>query len=91
MRGGSATAGYWNRPELTPETIREGWVKTGDIYSRDEEGYFYHVGRSDDCFKVRGLWVSPIEVESALLAHEAVAEAAVVPAFDVDGLATVKA
>src|SRR6185503_8606186 len=91
VKGGSATVGYWNRPELTEATIQEGWVKTGDIYRRDEDGFFYHVGRSDDCFKVRGLWVSPIEVESALLAHEAVQEAAVVSAVDRDGLATVRA
>ncbi len=91
VKGGSATVGYWNRPELTEATIQEGWVKTGDIYRRDEEGFFYHVGRSDDCFKVRGLWVSPIEVESVLLAHEAVREAAVVSAIDSDGLATVRA
>ena len=91
VKGGSATVGYWNRPELTEATIQEGWVKTGDIYRRDEDGFFYHVGRSDDCFKVRGLWVSPIEVESVLLAHEAVQEAAVVSAVDRDGLATVRA
>ncbi len=91
VKGDSATVGYWNRPELTEATIQEGWVKTGDIYRRDEDGFFYHVGRSDDCFKVRGLWVSPIEVESALLAHEAVQEAAVVSAVDRDGLATVRA
>ncbi|MGA9772381.1 MAG: benzoate-CoA ligase family protein [Blastocatellia bacterium] len=91
VKGGSATTGYWNRPELTQETVQEGWVKTGDIYRCDEEGFYYHVGRSDDCFKVRGLWVSPIEVESALLAHEAVAEAAIVSAVGRDGLATVRA
>jgi benzoate-CoA ligase family protein len=91
VKGGSSTTEYWNRPELTAATIQEGWVKTGDIYRRDEDGFFYHVGRSDDCFKVRGLWVSPIEVESALLAHEAVQEAAVVSAVDGDGLATVRA
>jgi benzoate-CoA ligase family protein len=91
VKGGSATIGYWNRPELTEATIQNGWVKTGDIYRRDEDGFFYHVGRSDDCFKVRGLWVSPIEVESVLLAHEAVQEAAVVSALDRDGLATVRA
>ncbi|HSE97386.1 MAG TPA: benzoate-CoA ligase family protein, partial [Blastocatellia bacterium] len=51
----------------------------------------FHIGRSDDCFKVKGMWVSPIEVEIALLAHEAVAEAAVVSAEDADGLATVRA
>ena len=91
VRGGSATLGYWNRDELTRETIREGWVRTGDIYRRDEGGFFYHVGRSDDCFKVQGLWVSPVEVESALLAHEMVAEAAVVSGVDRNGLATARA
>ncbi|HEV8485099.1 MAG TPA: benzoate-CoA ligase family protein [Blastocatellia bacterium] len=91
VRGGSATAGYWKREELTRETIHDGWVKTGDIYRCDAEGFFYHVGRSDDCFKVRGLWVSPIEVESALILHPAVVEAAVVAVTDNDGLATAKA
>ncbi|MEK6301108.1 MAG: benzoate-CoA ligase family protein [Acidobacteriota bacterium] len=91
VRGSSATAGYWNRPDLTRETIQDGWVRTGDVYRLDTEGFFYHVGRSDDCFKVRGLWVSPIEVEAALLAHEAVAEAAVVSAIGQDGLATARA
>jgi benzoate-CoA ligase len=91
VRGSSATAGYWNRPELTQETIQDGWVRTGDIYRREQDGFFFHVGRSDDCFKVRGLWVSPIEVEGALLAHSSVVEAAVVSAVDEDGLATAKA
>jgi benzoate-CoA ligase len=91
VKGGSATTGYWNRPELTQSTIQEGWVKTGDIYRKDEDGFYYHIGRSDDCFKVRGLWVSPIEVESALLTHKSVAEAAVVSAVGRDGLATVRA
>jgi benzoate-CoA ligase family protein len=91
VRGSSATAGYWNRADLTQETIQDGWVRTGDIYRRDADGFFYHVGRSDDCFKVRGLWVSPIEVEAALLGHEAVVEAAVVSAVDKGGLATTKA
>ncbi|HVG18456.1 MAG TPA: benzoate-CoA ligase family protein [Blastocatellia bacterium] len=91
VRGASATAGYWNRPELTQETVRDGWVRTGDIYRKDGEGFYYHVGRSDDCFKVRGLWVSPIEVESVLMAHESVVEAAVVSNADENGLATVMA
>ncbi|MCI0488993.1 MAG: benzoate-CoA ligase family protein [Blastocatellia bacterium] len=91
IRGGSATSGYWNRSELTAETIIDGWVRTGDLYRRDAEGFYYHIGRSDDCFKVRGMWVSPIEVEAALLAHESVVEAAVVSSRDEDGLATVKA
>jgi benzoate-CoA ligase family protein len=91
VRGGSSTLGYWRLPELTQATIQEGWVRTGDIYRRDREGFFYHVGRSDDCFKVKGLWVSPVEVESALLEHEDVLEAAAVSAIDADGLATVRA
>jgi benzoate-CoA ligase len=89
--GGSATTGYWNRPDLTQATIVDGWVRTGDVYRRDEDGFFHHIGRSDDCFKVHGLWVSPIEVESALMSHEAVSEAAVVCAIDETGLATARA
>jgi len=91
VQGPSATTGYWNRPELTEQTIRDGWVRTGDIYSRDEEGFFYHIGRSDDCFKVHGLWVSPIEVESVLISHPSVFEAAVISASDERGLATARA
>jgi benzoate-CoA ligase family protein len=91
VRGASAFAGYWNRPDLTEMTIANGWVRTGDLYRKDSEGFYYQVGRSDDCFKVRGLWVSPIEVEAALLAHPAVLEAAVVPAVDSAGLATARA
>jgi benzoate-CoA ligase family protein len=91
VQGASATAGYWNRPELTEQTIKDGWVRTGDIYRRDQEGFFYHVGRSDDCFKVRGLWVSPIEVESVLISHDSVSEAAVISASDERGLATARA
>ena len=88
VRGKSATPGYWNRPELTEQTIRDGWVRTGDIYRKDEDRFFYHVGRSDDCFKVRGMWVSPVEVESVLMSHESVSEAAVVSSIDENGLAT---
>jgi benzoate-CoA ligase family protein len=89
--GGSATPGYWNLPELTEQTIKDGWVRTGDVYRRDQDGFFFHLGRSDDCFKVRGLWVSPIEVESVLISYEAVSEAAVVSAVDDSGLATARA
>lgn len=91
VRGGSAAAGYWNRPELTRDTFREGWTLTGDQYRRDERGYFWHCGRSDDMMKVRGLWVSPLEIESALIAHPAVVECAVVGAVDDAGLTAPKA
>jgi acyl-coenzyme A synthetase/AMP-(fatty) acid ligase len=66
-------------------------VRTGDVYRQDDDRFFFHVGRSDDCFKVRGLWVSPIEVESVLISHEAVSEAAVVSSVDDAGLATARA
>jgi benzoate-CoA ligase family protein len=86
VRGESAAAGYWNRPELTREIFRESWVATGDKYRRDEGGYFWHCGRSDDMMKVHGLWVSPLEIESALVAHPAIVECAVVGASDETGL-----
>ena len=89
--GGSATPGYWNRHDLSEQTIKDGWVRTGDVYRRDQDGFFFHLGRSDDCFKVHGLWVSPIEVESVLISYEAVSEAAVVSAVDDSGLATARA
>ncbi|HEY6332694.1 MAG TPA: benzoate-CoA ligase family protein [Blastocatellia bacterium] len=90
VKGDSAFAEYWNLPDLTLSTKREGWVRTGDTYRR-ESSYFFHVGRSDDCFKVKGLWVSPVEVEGALIEHEKVKEAAVVQDLDPAGLATVHA
>lgn len=62
------------------------WARTGDLYRRDAEGYFYFCGRSADHFKVQGLWVAPMEIEEALLAHEAVLEAGVVPMSDENGL-----
>jgi benzoate-CoA ligase family protein len=91
VNGESAMLGYWQRDDLTADAIINGWMKTGDVYQRDEQGYFYHLGRSDDCFKVKGLWVSPVEVETALLAHPNVVEAAVVASTDEQGLATAKA
>jgi len=67
------------------------WLKTGDTYYRDEEGYYWYCGRSDDIFKVGGLWVSPIEIENTLMEHAAVLEAAVVGQPDHDGLLKPKA
>ncbi|HKV40811.1 MAG TPA: benzoate-CoA ligase family protein [Blastocatellia bacterium] len=91
VRGGSAFAGYRNLPDLTAQTVSDGWVRTGDIYRLEDGRYFYYVGRSDECFKVKGMWVSPLEVEAALISHPDVTEAAVVPDFDSAGLATVHA
>jgi len=91
IRGASAAAGYWNRPELTAATFREEWTVTGDKYIRDAGGYYFYCGRTDDMLKVSGLWVSPLEIETALLAHPQVIECAVVGATDRDGLTKPKA
>ncbi len=91
IKGESTAAGYWNKHPRTKATFVGEWIKTGDKYSRDEAGYFTYAGRSDDLLKVGGIWVSPLEVESTLLQHEAVAECAVVGAEDVDGLVKPKA
>lgn len=86
VRGASAFAEYWRIPELTSRTKRGDWVVTGDKFSRDSNGYHHYCGRADDMLKVAGMWVSPTEVENALLGHPHVAEAAVVGATDERGL-----
>jgi benzoate-CoA ligase family protein len=85
VRGGTATPYYWNKPEQTAETIRDGWVRTGDVYRRDEDGFYWFEGRADDLFKCSGLWVSPAEVEEAVARHPAVLEAAVIAESDTKG------
>ncbi|MCI0665055.1 MAG: benzoate-CoA ligase family protein [Acidobacteria bacterium] len=85
VKGASALPCYWNKPEKTAETICDGWVKTGDVYRRDEEGFYWFEGRSDDLFKSSGMWVSPGEVEEALCTHPAIIEAGVVCEPDQDG------
>jgi benzoate-CoA ligase family protein len=85
VRGGSAIPYYLNKPEKTAETIRDGWVRTGDVYRRDEDGFFWFEGRSDDLFKCSGMWVSPGEVEDAVARHPAVLEAAVIAEADENG------
>lgn len=70
--------GYHNDPELTQHTLRRGWYHTGDLARQDAEGYIWIAGRSDDCFKSRGIFISPVEIESALREHPAVTEACVV-------------
>jgi benzoate-CoA ligase len=82
IKGASAATRYWQRPETTAETFVDGWVRTGDLYRRDDQAVWWHMGRSDDCFKPKGQWVSPIEVENILLRHEAVRAAAVVEGID---------
>jgi benzoate-CoA ligase len=86
IKGDSAALYYWERPETTVKTFIDGWNRTGDLYRCDADGYWYHMGRSDDCFKSSGQWVSPVEVEGALLRHDGVARAAVVEDFDSDQL-----
>jgi 4-hydroxybenzoate-CoA ligase len=91
VRGDSAADGYWNQRVRSRRTFRGEWTYTGDTYTRDAEGYFRFQGRSDEMLKVSGVWVSPFEVEEALIAHPAVAEAAVIGRPDRDGLVKPKA
>jgi benzoate-CoA ligase family protein len=86
VRGASAFSEYWRIPELTARTKRGDWVVTGDKFFRDSNGYYHYCGRADDMLKVAGMWVSPVEVENALLGHPLIAEAAVVGATDERGL-----
>jgi 4-hydroxybenzoate-CoA ligase len=85
VSGPTAAEGYWNQRAKTRRTFQGEWTRTGDTYVRDGGCYRYQ-GRADDMFKVSGVWVSPFDVESALMAHEAVLEAAVVGRQDADGL-----
>jgi 4-hydroxybenzoate-CoA ligase len=87
----SAGEGYWNQRSKSRQTFAGHWTRTGDKYTRDAEGRYTFCGRADDMFKVSGIWVSPFEVESALITHPAVAEAAVVPEADPEGLLKPKA
>jgi 4-hydroxybenzoate-CoA ligase len=82
----SAGEGYWNQRSKSRATFEGNWTRTGDKYIRDADGRYTFCGRADDMFKVSGIWVSPFEVESALITHPAVLEAAVVPDSDFDGL-----
>jgi 4-hydroxybenzoate-CoA ligase len=91
VRGPSAGEGYWNQRAKSRRTFAGEWTWTGDKFVRDAEGYFHYCGRTDDMFKVSGMWVSPFEVEAALASHEAVLEAAVIGKQDSDGLVKPKA
>jgi len=90
VKGDSALALYWAQHEKSKRSILGDWFFSGDRYRVDEDGYYWYEGRSDDMIKVSGLWVSPIEIESALLEHNAVAESAVV-GVTVDGFTKIKA
>jgi 4-hydroxybenzoate-CoA ligase len=91
IKGPTAAEGYWNQREKSRRTFAGEWTRTGDKYRIGEDGNYYYCGRTDDMFKVSGIWVSPFEVESALVSHPAVLEAAVVGAEDIDGLLKPKA
>jgi benzoate-CoA ligase family protein len=86
VRGESAATGYWSRYAASRQVFQGEWLRTGDTYVRDADGYYTCLGRVDDMLKVSGMWVSPAEVENRLLAHESVAQAVVVAAPDADGL-----
>jgi benzoate-CoA ligase family protein len=86
VRGDSAATGYWCRTEASRRTFAGEWTRTGDVYSRDQDGYYTYLGRSDDMFKVGGEWVSPAEVEAVLIEHQSVLEAAVVGEPTEDGV-----
>lgn len=86
IKGPTISPYYWNRRERTRSTMLGEWLRTGDMFWQDEDGYFYFAGRADDLLKVGGRWVAPAEVEAALAAHPAVAEAGVVGRQDADGL-----
>lgn len=77
VRGHSTAPCYWNRPDKTAETMRDGWIWTGDRFHVDEDGFYFFKGRADDLIKVSGQWVHPLEIELCLAEHTSVRECAV--------------
>ena len=86
VRGASTATGYWARYDASRLVFQGEWLRTGDTYVRDADGYYACLGRTGDMIKASGIWVSPMEVEARLLAHPAVAQAVVVAAPDADSL-----
>ena len=91
VRGASSAPCYWNQPAKTAETMRDGWIHTGDRFRVDGDGFHYFLGRTDDLIKVSGQWVYPLEVEHCLSEHPAVLECAVMGVERADRLMTLKA
>jgi acyl-coenzyme A synthetase/AMP-(fatty) acid ligase len=91
VRTPSVSSGYWNRLDVSRRAFTGEWFRTGDLFTRDADGFYYHDGREDERFKVAGLWVVPTEVEAALRAHPDVVEAGVVGAVVDGGLTKVVA
>jgi benzoate-CoA ligase family protein len=86
VKADSTCSHYWNQHEKSKDTIEGHWIRTGDKYSEDADGYFWYAGRSDDMLKCSGVWVSPVEIENVLIEHPAVEEVAVVGRKDQDDL-----
>jgi benzoate-CoA ligase family protein len=86
VRGRSTATGYWSRYDASRQVFQGEWLRTGDTYVQDADGFYACLGRTGDMLKASGIWVSPGEVENRLLAHESVAQAVVVAAVDGDGL-----
>ena len=86
VKSDSTCSHYWNQHEKSKSTIEGHWIRTGDKYYQDADGYFWYAGRSDDMLKCSGVWVSPVEIEAVLIEHPAVQEAAVVGREDLDQL-----
>ncbi|MDH3279570.1 MAG: benzoate-CoA ligase family protein [Gammaproteobacteria bacterium] len=86
VKGGSTAKHYWNNPDKTAESMLGDWLNTGDMYYQDEDGYYVNYGRGDDMLKVGGMWCSPFEIESRLIEHPKVLEAAAVGRADDEGL-----
>jgi len=86
VRGASAATGYWSRYDASRQVFQGEWLRTGDTYVVDPDGYYACLGRTGDMLKASGIWVSPAEVEARLLAHADVVQAVVVAAHDADGL-----
>jgi benzoate-CoA ligase family protein len=91
VSGPSCAIMYWNRRDQTKQKMRGEWFVSGDKYSVDEDGYYWYAGRSDDMFKASGEWISPTEIESLLMEHEAVVECAVVAWQESSGILKPKA
>ena len=91
ISGDSTTSCYWNKHDKSKEVIQGRWISTGDTYYQDTDGYYWYAGRADDMLRVGGRWVSPAEVEAALIAHPAVLEVALIGAPDENELIKPKA
>ena len=91
VKGQSVTKRYWNNPERTAKALVDGWFDSGDTFRRDQDGFYVYCGRRDDMLKVSGRWVSPFEIESTLVEHPKVLEAAVVGRADENGLVKAEA